>query len=57
MEEHLIGAEARSERVVTDGNIITSRGPGTAIDFALALVGILKGGEEAERLAKSMVTS
>ncbi len=29
--------------VVVDGNIITSRGPGTALDFALTLVEILLG--------------
>ena len=29
--------------VVIDGKIITSRGPGTAMDFALALVGLLCG--------------
>ena len=32
-----------SERVVKDGHIITSRGPGTAFDFALALVKELVG--------------
>jgi 4-methyl-5(b-hydroxyethyl)-thiazole monophosphate biosynthesis len=31
------------EAVVNDGGIITSRGPGTALDFALALVGELAG--------------
>jgi 4-methyl-5(b-hydroxyethyl)-thiazole monophosphate biosynthesis len=33
------------ESVVIDGGIITSRGPGTALDFALALVEELAGGD------------
>lgn len=36
-------AELSEEAVVEDGNIITSRGPATAIPFALALVGRLCG--------------
>jgi protein deglycase len=32
-----------SERVVVDGTIVTSRGPGTAMDFALRLVELLAG--------------
>jgi protein deglycase len=31
------------EAVVVDGRVITSRGPGTAMDFALCLIGLLAG--------------
>jgi 4-methyl-5(b-hydroxyethyl)-thiazole monophosphate biosynthesis len=37
-EEKLTGAEPLAEPVVRDGNIITSRGMGTAIPFALEIV-------------------
>jgi len=36
----VIGAKYTNERVTRDGTIITSQGPGTAIDFALFLVEI-----------------
>jgi len=55
MEENLIGAEVSENRVVIDGNIITSRGAGTAVEFSLALVGLIKGKEEAENVGKRMV--
>lgn len=42
--------------VVVDGNCITSRGPGTAIAFALKLVEILYSREKAEQVAAPMVT-
>lgn len=42
-------------RVVEAGNVITSRGPGTALEFALALVERLAGADEAERLAEAML--
>ncbi len=43
------------ERVVTDGELITSRGPGTALEFALALVERLKGAETANKLRADML--
>ena len=42
-------------RVVEDGNVVTSRGPGTALEFGLALVERLAGPESAERLAEAML--
>ena len=41
--------------VVSDGNIITSRGAGTAIDFALELIAVLVGKERALSVAESIV--
>jgi 4-methyl-5(b-hydroxyethyl)-thiazole monophosphate biosynthesis len=35
------GLEYSEEAVVTDGNVVTSRGPGTAMDFALHLIELL----------------
>lgn len=37
------GIEYVEDAVVTDGTIITSRGPGTAMDFALQLIELLVG--------------
>ncbi|XP_047342553.1 protein DJ-1 homolog B-like [Impatiens glandulifera] len=42
-------------RVVVDGNLITSRGPGTSIEFALAIVEKFWSREKALELAKTMV--
>lgn len=39
-----------NERVVVDGNVVTSRAPGTAAEFALTLVEILAGKEAAEKI-------
>ncbi|KAK9674175.1 hypothetical protein RND81_12G216200 [Saponaria officinalis] len=42
-------------RVVVDGNLITSRGPGTSMEFALAIVEKFFGREKAIELAKTML--
>jgi 4-methyl-5(b-hydroxyethyl)-thiazole monophosphate biosynthesis len=41
--------------VVIDGNIITSRGAGTAIAFSAALIGMLVGQTEADKILKSII--
>ena len=43
------------EAVAVDGNVTTSRGLGTAIDFALSLIVQLCGEEKAEEIAASVV--
>ena len=53
-EKYLKGALVSRNNVVTDENITTSKGPGTAIGFALELVKILKGEKAAKVLASSL---
>ena len=55
MEGDLIGAKVSADSVCHDGNIITSRGLGTAIPFALEIIKTFQGEEEAEKIAKSVV--
>lgn len=55
MDEHLKGAEHVLQEVVTDGNIITSRGMGTAIAFSLAIIEKLADKETADRIGNSVV--
>lgn len=42
-------------RVVVDGKLVTSRGPGTAMEFALKLVELLVGAEKVTELKQAMV--
>jgi 4-methyl-5(b-hydroxyethyl)-thiazole monophosphate biosynthesis len=46
------GSTLLEEKVVIDGNLITSRGPGTAADYALALITVLAGEQEADKLRR-----
>lgn len=54
-ESELLGAKVSEHKAVIDGNIITSRGVGTAIEFALAIIEELKGKKEAENIAESII--
>lgn len=54
-EDQMIGVRYLEDRVVKDGKFITSRGPGTAIEFSLELVRTLKDEQTAEALRKSMI--
>lgn len=53
--EALTGADYREEPVVVDGNVFTSRGPGTAMAFALTLVETLKGRDVATALRDQLL--
>ena len=55
MEEHLGDAEVSSSRVQTDGNIITSQGPGTAMEFALEIIRTVKGEAAADEIRKELL--
>ena len=54
-EEKLTGATTSEDEVVVDGNIITSRGMGTAIDFAAALIARLQDEKKAEEIKASII--
>ena len=54
-EEYLKGATVSyTESVVRDGNIITAKGMGVALDFGLELVRVMKDGETADRIKASI---
>jgi 4-methyl-5(b-hydroxyethyl)-thiazole monophosphate biosynthesis len=48
------GLEYQEAPVVIDGKVITSRGPGTAMDFALTLIEILAGKQQRDAVEASL---
>lgn len=54
-EQELLGACVEADQmVVKDGAIITGRGPGVAVDFALKIVETISGSELAEKIGMAM---
>ena len=54
-ENELKGAELSEDPVVSDGGVFTSRGPATAMAFALAIIEELKEKEAADKVAAGLL--
>ncbi|NTW72825.1 MAG: DJ-1/PfpI family protein [Eubacteriaceae bacterium] len=55
LEKELIGAKYQTDPVVVAGNIITSRGAGTASDFGFKILELLKDKETADDIKAKMI--
>jgi 4-methyl-5(b-hydroxyethyl)-thiazole monophosphate biosynthesis len=55
LEGEMEGAIPTEGSVVRDGKIITSRGPATAMDFALAIIGALRGEAAVNEVAADLL--
>ena len=53
-EKYLEGANVPDEYVVTDGNVITARGMGSAVEFGLAIAAYFKGKDAANELRDTL---
>jgi 4-methyl-5(b-hydroxyethyl)-thiazole monophosphate biosynthesis len=53
--DELPGVTLSSAAVVQDGKVLTSRGPGTAMDFALALIDVLSGSDTRQQVEAALV--
>jgi 4-methyl-5(b-hydroxyethyl)-thiazole monophosphate biosynthesis len=54
-QQHLEGATVVDEPVVIDGKLVTARGPGVAVEFALTLIGLLIDNDRKVQVAKAML--
>lgn len=55
LEGELAGAVPSPARVVVDGRLVTSQGPGTAMEFSVALLRALAGDAVADSVAKGLL--
>jgi len=56
-EAELTGAEPVNERLVVDGTVVTSQGPGTAIEFGIKLIELLVGKQRAQEVKDDLVVN
>ena len=54
-EEYLQGAKVVDKRVAADGNVITGRGPGCTVEFALKIVEVLLGQAKRQEIAEALI--
>lgn len=54
-EENMGGAKPCGDKAVIDDRVITGKAPGTAFDFAFALIEVLRGKETAKKVAAGAV--
>lgn len=54
-EDDLLGATVTADGVVRDGNIITAKGMGVSLDFALAITELLSGKEKRDEIAHAIM--
>ena len=53
--DEMPGVTLSAAAVVQDGKVLTSRGPGTAMDFALALIEVLVGTEKRQQVESALL--
>lgn len=56
-DREMVSCDYLEERVVVDGNLITGRGPGVALEFAITVVQYLLGEEKAAELKEGMLAN
>lgn len=54
-EDHLHGADAKTDGVITDGRIVTGKGMGVSLEFSLALVELLFGKDKRNTIAAQIM--
>ncbi|MEK7485145.1 MAG: DJ-1 family glyoxalase III [Planctomycetota bacterium] len=54
-EDKLKNADTTGQKVVVDGNCVTSRGPGTALEFAIKLIELLYSEKKSKEIAKDLL--